>query len=473
MPSLTLSRRTATLGLAALASASLSLSLFALWRRRRSRRKETPALPSGSSEARAAPSKKEKKKQQALEPGAPAPQKESKGKCPGCNNTFAQINRHIKKCQAVQAMNSAKGGLCPGCNSNFPNLMKHMRRCCPERLPRSEDAGAVADQRKAQSPDDWLDSEDVAEAAIASFAAIADPLQRRALELRFGVDRGGQRRSPAEVGAELGGKYAKNAQTAQVLIRTALKSIPLVADDPTGLEVIYEDDDLLAVGKPPFLRTNPVHRFCGKSLTNMLVGYLKPQGGAPPPYIIHRLDQNTSGVFLCTKTAAAAASLQAAWHGPECSKEYLALVHVRKPPADFKVGASFVVDVPIGRDTNLADDVKRSVDFTDGQTAKTRFEVLALGASVAIVSATLVESGRTHQIRVHASHSGLPLVGDGLYGGEEDEAKAHVNRVALHAWRLRVVHPTSREQLLITAPLPADLDQCRVAHGVVWPSGAQ
>merc|ERR1712232_632314 len=127
----------------------------------------------------------------------------------------------------------------------------------------------MGDHRKAQSPDDWLDEADVADAARASFAAIDDALQRRALELRFGIDQGGRRRSPAEVGKELGGKYAKNPQTAQVLIRTALKSIPLVADDPTGLEILYEDEDLLAVAKPAFLRTNPVHRFCGKSLTNM------------------------------------------------------------------------------------------------------------------------------------------------------------------------------------------------------------
>merc|ERR1712151_997272 len=200
-----------------------------------------------------------------------------------------------------------------------------------------------------------------------------------ALELRFGVDQGGQRRSPAEVGKELGGKYAKNPQTAQVLIRTALKSIPLVADDPAGLEVLYEDDDLLAVTKPPFLRTNPVHRFCGKSLTNKLVGYLQPSSGCPPPYIIHRLDQCTSGVFLCTKTKEAAAILQEKWHGPECSKEYLAIVE----GCPMTTSGCFTVDAPIARDTEIVDDIRRAI-APSGQAAVTRFETLGKGPAHAL-----------------------------------------------------------------------------------------
>jgi len=394
--------------------------------------------------------------------------REHGGKCPACNNTFSQLNRHMKRCQAVLAMNSPKGGMCPGCNSTFPNLFKHMRRCCPEKLEKSTDQAAVVEHRKGQSPDDWLEAAEVAEAARTSFAAMKDPLQRRALELRFGLDQSGKRRSPAEVGEALGGKYAKNPQTAQVLIRTAMNSIPLVADDPQGLEVIFEDDDLLAVAKPPFLRTTPVHRFCGKSLTNMLVGYLQPAEGAPPPYIIHRLDQCTSGVFLCTKTQSAAASLQAIWHGQDCSKEYLALVHILETSSEVRVGHTFESDAPIGKAAELADDVRRVVDLPNGQTARTRFRILACGTSVALVAATLVESGRTHQIRVHASHLGFPLVGDGLYGGEESVDKAYINRVALHAWRLRIVHPKTNEKMLITAPLPSDMQVSAKAHGILW-----
>jgi len=401
-----------------------------------------------------------------LPPEDDAASRERSGTCPGCNNKFSQINRHMKRCQAVQAMKSPNGGCCPGCNSTFPNLMKHMRRCCPEKLQRSPDQEAIAQQRKAQSPNDWLEGDGVAEAARASFAAMKDPLERRALELRFGLDQGGARRTPAEVGELLGGKYAKNPQTAQVLIRTAMNNIPLVADDPADLHVLFEDDDLLAVSKPPFLRTNPVHRFCGKSLTNMLVGYLRPEK-TPPPFIIHRLDQCTSGVFLCTKNAKAAASLQAVWHGPSCSKTYLAIVHVPQPPATFDVGHEVVIDAPIGRDSNLADDVKRIVDL-NGQSARTCFHVLARSESTALVSAVLLESGRTHQIRVHAAHGGFPLVGDGLYGGDSNNDTAGINRVALHAWKLRIIHPSSGQNMQITAPFPVDMSKCCVARGVSW-----
>merc|ERR1712060_1041832 len=103
-----------------------------------------------------------------------------------------------------------------------------------------------------------------------------------------------------------------------------------------------------------------------------------------------------------------------------------------------------------------------------GQSATTRFELVARGPSHALISCMLIESGRTHQIRVHASHVGLPLVGDGLYGGEDGVESAHIGRVALHAWRLRIMHPTSAEKLKIVAPLPADMRDCCEQHGIDW-----
>merc|ERR1712061_371338 len=145
----------------------------------------------------------------------------------------------------------------------------------------------------------------------------------------------------------------------------------------------------------------------------------------------------------------------------------MALVHVLRPAIAINVGCEFEVDASIGRESELADDVKRVVD-PNGQSAKTRFRVLSRGVSIAIVSATLVESGRTHQIRVHAAHSGLPLVGHGLYGGEDQLDIAHINRVALHAWRLSILHPTRKEKMQIAAPLPQDMIDCCRAHGVEW-----
>lgn len=346
-----------------------------------------------------------------------------------------------------------------------------MKRCCPELLPQMGEEHRAA--RKEFSENDWISEEEVKEAAMASFASIKDPLLRQALELRFGADRGGGRRSPLEVAEALGGKYKGNAQAAQTLIRNALRSIPLVADDPSDLLVLFEDNDLLAVSKPPFLRATPVHRFTGKSLTNQLVGYLEraavcagADGERPAvqaPQMLHRLDQQTSGVVLCAKSTKAASNMQAQWHNPDCSKCYLALAKRTSECGPF---TELLVDAPIGRDVSSEDPVRRAVN-QEGQSAKTRFEVLASHGSVLLLSCLLEESGRTHQIRVHASHSGFPLLGDEMYGGLAASTEAAgINRVALHAWRLKARHPSTDAPLEIKAPIPADMRQCLEAHGL-------
>jgi len=395
-------------------------------------------------------------------------------------------------------------------------MRKHMKRCCPEKLPEKL-AGPMSEERQAErrtaaGDESWISEEEVFEAAMRSVDAIEDPFLRRVLHLRFGLDRveaaadgshslkdvESRRRTPAEVAETLGGKYKGKPEAALNHIRNALRSIPLVADDPTDLKVLYEDDELLAVAKPPFLRSTPVHRFVGKSLTNQLVGYTLQQavaksaaaaeGSRPsraprpePPLLLHRLDQPTSGVVLCAKTKAAASIMQECWHGPLCRKEYLALA-TPGPDAQLRAaGDVTVVRAPIGADVASDDPVRRAVNFEEGQSAATRLEVLACspangaGSQFVLLSCVLEESGRTHQIRVHASHVGLPLVGDGMYGGltsADPEAPVSAivpGRVALHAWRLRVPHPTTKEELLIEAPLPADLASCLEACNIEWP----
>ncbi|CAK9087191.1 Uncharacterized RNA pseudouridine synthase YlyB (RNA pseudouridylate synthase) (RNA-uridine isomerase) [Durusdinium trenchii] len=275
-----------------------------------------------------------------------------------------------------------------------------MKRCCPERLP--ERIGSAEDRRaarKAASEEDWISEEEVKQAALKSFASVKDPLHRRVLELRFGADQGGLRRSPAEVAEALGGKYHGKAETALMLIRQALRSIPLVADDPKDLVVVYEDEDLLAVSKPPFLRVTPVHRFVGKSLTNQVLGYLQATYGEEydSPMVLHRLDQTTSGLVLCAKNKEAARICGERWHDEECKKEYLAIALPTASCQLSNVGDMLVVDAPIGRDPHSDDPVRRAVN-PDGQSAATRFEVLA-GANGALLLACILErSGRTHQV---------------------------------------------------------------------------
>lgn len=387
---------------------------------------------------------------------------------------------------------------CPGCGMRPPDLRKHMKRCCPEHLP-ERIAGVDQNARRAVSENDWISEEELKDGALKSITSVEDPLLRQVLELRFGLDRDGERRTPAEVADALGGKHKGKPEAALNLIRNAMRSIPLTADDPKDLIVIFEDDDLLAVMKPPFLRTTPVHRFVGKSLTSQLIGYVRHKAGFPfegpapgvvAPMVLHRLDQNTSGVLLTAKTKAAAAFMHEKWHGTEVRKEYLAITCAGAPSAAHvnvvgtgcsggkngpalrlaTVGDAVLVDVPIGRDVASDDPVRRAVNHEDGQSAVTRLEVLDVTDAAMLLSCELVESGRTHQIRVHAAHAGHPLVGDVMYGGPSgDLDPSGLDRVALHAWRLRVPHPKTGKGLLLEAPLPQDLQQCLDTYGLRLP----
>eukprot|EP00434_Breviolum_minutum_P012537 symbB.v1.2.011047.t1/scaffold734.1/size167996/6 len=352
---------------------------------------------------------------------------------------------------------------CPGCGLRVADLRRHMKRCCPEKLPERVQApgdGSRQAARKAASEQDWISEEEVKEAALQSFSRVKDPLLRRVLELRFGADQGGHRRSPAEVAEVLGGKYAGKAETALMLIRQALRSIPLVADDPKDLVVIYEDDDLLAVSKPPFLRVTPVHRFVGKSLTNQVLGYLQGKYGEgyESAMVLHRLDQTTSGLVLCAKNKEAARICGDRWHDDACRKEYLAIALPQGPCELKKIGDTLVVDAPIGLDKTSDDPVRRAIN-SDGQHAATRFEVIDVGIDGALLLTCILEkSGRTHQIRLHAKHFGAPLLGDEMYGGENVVMHpAAPKRVALHAWHLEAPHPRLEQQLQLKAPVPADL----------------
>lgn len=367
---------------------------------------------------------------------------------------------------------------CPGCDCSMPNLRIHMKRCCPELL-----GAGKAKKRRAPELDgdcDWISEEEMQAGAKMSIGAMEDPLFRRVLELRFGFDRGGGRRTPLEVAEALGKKHAKTGEAAQMLIRSALRSIPLIPDDPKDLQVLFEDDQLLAVMKPPHLRTTPVHRFVGRSLTNQLVGYLEAAPAKPTdsqgskqkttsraPNILHRLDQNTSGVVLCAKTKEAARFMNERWHTASCDKEYLAVASRTSSSRLVSMDDSVLVTAPIGRDVTSDDPVRRAVNFDGGQSAATRFRVLAVGPQAMLLSCKLEESGRTHQIRVHAAHVGMPLVGDDQYG-VDFEGMPPIARVALHAWRVRCTHPVSLSPLLLEAPLPADMEQCLATCGLVW-----
>ena len=209
--------------------------------------------------------------------------------------------------------------------------------------------------------------------------------------------------------------------------------------------ILYEDEHLIIVNKPaPMACQSSAHQ-PDDTLENCLFAHL----GCPEDFIyrpVNRLDAGTSGLMAIARTAKAHHQLQKLLHTPAFTREYLALtLGVPQPSTGW-------VDAPIAR----AEGVKRRVDPL-GKPARTYYETLAHSQGMALVRFKL-DTGRTHQIRVHMAHLGCPLAGDFLYGQEDARLPG---RFALHCFRIKISHPATGETLQFTAPLPQELSALR------------
>ena len=212
------------------------------------------------------------------------------------------------------------------------------------------------------------------------------------------------------------------------------------APEAIAIDVLHEDDWLLAINKPAGLVVHPAYKHSSGTLLNALLWRLGP--GARPG-IVNRLDRQTSGVLLVARTAEAHAALQREAARGRMRKEYLALVTGRPQVADGTIA------LPLGRSER---DRRLIVVDPAGQPAETRIEVLARGTNTSLLRCELV-TGRTHQIRVHLAARGWPIVGDAVYG----TPSADLDRHALHAWRISLRHPFTGTPLSFAAPLPPEL----------------
>jgi 23S rRNA pseudouridine1911/1915/1917 synthase len=215
--------------------------------------------------------------------------------------------------------------------------------------------------------------------------------------------------------------------------------------EPMALDIVFEDPQLLVVNKPAGLVVHPAP---GNWSGTLLNGLLARDPGAtllPRAGIVHRLDKDTSGLMVVARTRATMDALVQSIAARAVSRQYVALAH--RPWAG---AAARHVQAPIGRDPRNR---LRMAVVDGGKPAATLFELLADAREGCWVRATL-ETGRTHQIRVHMAHIGHPLVADELYGGA---AAAGMRRQALHAYRLAFAHPTTGESLEFHAPLPEDM----------------
>jgi 23S rRNA pseudouridine1911/1915/1917 synthase len=249
-----------------------------------------------------------------------------------------------------------------------------------------------------------------------------------------------------------------------------------VAPEPKGediaLDIVYEDDDIIVIDKPKGLVVHPAAGHESGTLVNALIAHcgasLSGIGGVRRPGIVHRLDKDTTGLMVVAKNDASHHSLSAQFadHGRtgELRRGYLAFVWgVPYRPKG-------TIDAPIDRHPHARD--KRAVR-EGGREAVTHWEVLQRytgtdGKPVASLLACSLETGRTHQIRVHLAHIGHPLMGDDIYGPgfrtkaahlapEAQQALTALGRQALHAYLLTIEHPTSGEVLEFRSELPADL----------------
>ena len=213
------------------------------------------------------------------------------------------------------------------------------------------------------------------------------------------------------------------------------------------LDILYEDDDLVAVNKPAGM---PVHAGAGRrsgTLVNALLhrfGALSQVGGQLRPGIVHRLDRQTSGVLLVAKNDQAHRALAEQFEKRAVEKTYMALVQGDVRPEAGKISA------PIARD--LVRRRRMTARRRTGRAALTEYRVLRRLPGYTLLEVA-IHTGRTHQIRVHLSNLGHPVVGDTLYGARGGV----LDRNFLHASRIRFRHPRSGESMDISAPLPAEL----------------
>lgn len=246
--------------------------------------------------------------------------------------------------------------------------------------------------------------------------------------------------------------------------------------EPTGAAGIppppvrYEDEHVLVVAKPAGMVVHPgVGHTAGTMIQTLAeAGYpLASAGGRKRPGVVHRLDKDTSGLLAVAKSDVAHAELVRQLKARTVTRGYLALVEGRLPAAHGRVEA------PIGRDPR---DRKRLAAVADGKPAVTHWEVGAEGVADRHGTVTLVrcrlETGRTHQVRIHLAYSGHPVVGDRTYGARCEIADAlGVVRPFLHAWRLAFTHPVTGERIALTEPPPADLTAACHRAGIADPAG--
>ena len=217
---------------------------------------------------------------------------------------------------------------------------------------------------------------------------------------------------------------------------------PIPAEGP--LNIVYEDEDLVVLNKAPGMLVHPSHGHFDDTVGNYLMGHYRQTGDGAGFHPVHRLDKGTSGLLVVAKHPHGQEKLKNQLHTGDFRRLYLAVCEGCPSPAEGIIDASIA---PV-EGSLMAREIR-----PDGQSARTRYRVLSVHGPRSLVELEL-ETGRTHQIRVHMAHIGHPLTGDFLYGTEDS---ALISRPALHSWRLELTHPITGARLALEAPLAEDI----------------
>lgn len=234
-----------------------------------------------------------------------------------------------------------------------------------------------------------------------------------------------------------------------VVKATVPEAVEYVAEaEDIPLEVVYEDSDLIVVNKPKGMVVHPAAGNYSGTLVNALMHHCKGQlsgiNGVLRPGIVHRIDKNTSGLLVVAKNDIAHNSLAAQLKEHSVKREYRAIAYGRFKEVEGRV------DLPIGRDQN--DRKKMTVTYKNSKNAVTNYRVLEELNGYSYISCVL-ETGRTHQIRVHMAHLGHPLAGDDVYGPKK--VISSLNGQCLHAKTLGFIHPVTGDYMEFDSDLPA------------------
>ena len=229
-----------------------------------------------------------------------------------------------------------------------------------------------------------------------------------------------------------------------------LVSSPKIPPSPIPLNIVYEDEDLLVVNKPADMPIHPSMHNYTNSLGNAAAWYFAQQNCPFVFRCINRLDHNTSGLTIIAKHLVSGSILSSMVKGREIHREYLGIVRGTLTPP------SGTITAPLGRKPGSI--IERTIDFENGESAVTHYQAIAVRNGHTLVRLHL-ETGRTHQIRIHMKYLGHPLIGDSLYNPDME----WIQRQALHSYRLCFTHPITGEAMEFTSPLPKDM--CRVLWG--------